>query len=262
MSNIKQLANQWVSVLDASTSVMALHVVTVDSTGGIVSPGAGSTQVSIREMLTSSGASMLDSTNTALRVNVVAGSAAGSTQVSIKEILSSSGGTLVDSTTVALKVSIVAGAAGSTQVSIKEILSSSGGTLVDSTNVALKVAIVAGSVSGSTQAVELANIITAATANPTVIRASAGQLRSVHVYNNAGYPVYVKFHNSTAAPTAGAGVVMTVGAQAGTQRDWVFPAQGLTFSTGIGLTCVKDMASTGTTATALNDAAIGVSYSS
>jgi hypothetical protein len=46
-------------------------------------PGGGSTQVSIREILTSSGASVMDSTNAAIKVNVVAGSAAGSTVVSV-----------------------------------------------------------------------------------------------------------------------------------------------------------------------------------
>lgn len=44
-----------------------------------ITGSAGSTQVSIKEILTSSGASVLDSTNIALRVNVVAGSAASTT---------------------------------------------------------------------------------------------------------------------------------------------------------------------------------------
>jgi hypothetical protein len=46
-----------------SSSRVAMPVVQLDSTGGIISGGAGggSTQVSIKEILTSSGGSVLDS---------------------------------------------------------------------------------------------------------------------------------------------------------------------------------------------------------
>ena len=53
------------------------------STGGSGGPGGGSTQVSIREILTSSGASVMDSTANAINVNVVAGSAAGDTTATV-----------------------------------------------------------------------------------------------------------------------------------------------------------------------------------
>lgn len=75
----KQVSNQRVSVEKISTGIAALHVVQLDSTGGIITGGAGggSTQVSVRDVLTSSGASVMDSTNNAIGVTIRAGSAAG-----------------------------------------------------------------------------------------------------------------------------------------------------------------------------------------
>lgn len=84
-------------------------------------PGGGSTQVSVREIQTSSGASVMDSTETAIKVNVVAGAAGGSTQVSVKEIQTSSGASVMDSTEGAIKVNVVAGAAGgSTLITVRQ----------------------------------------------------------------------------------------------------------------------------------------------
>jgi hypothetical protein len=83
------LQNALVSVLALNSTgpVEALAVVQLDSTGGIISGGAGggSTQVSIKEILTSSGASVMDSTESAIKVNVVAGAAGGSTYVSVRQ---------------------------------------------------------------------------------------------------------------------------------------------------------------------------------
>ncbi len=73
-------------------------------------------------LVTDSGATVMDSTNTAIKVNVVAGAAGGSTQVSIKEMLTSSGASLLDSTNTAMRVNVVAGAAGgSTIVTISTV---------------------------------------------------------------------------------------------------------------------------------------------
>ncbi len=86
----KQLSNARVSVvkLNSTGPIEALAVVQMDSTGGIISGGAGgggSTQVSVRDILTSSGASVMDGANNAINVNVVAGAAAGSTYVSVRQ---------------------------------------------------------------------------------------------------------------------------------------------------------------------------------
>lgn len=104
-----------------------------------------------------------------------------------------------------------------------------------------------------------AHLITAATTNATNIKASAGKLRSVHVFNNAATPIYVKFHNTAGTPTAGSGVVLTVGVQASLLREFIPPGP-IAFATGIGMTVVLGMADNDSTAVALNDASIEVCY--
>lgn len=104
-----------------------------------------------------------------------------------------------------------------------------------------------------------AHLVTAANTNPTVVKGSAGKLRSVHVFNVADYPIYVKFHDSASSPTAGVGVVMTVGVQAGRERDFRLPG-ARSFTTGIAMTVVKGMADSDNTAVAANDAHIEVAY--
>ena len=131
MNNAKQLANQAVSAHQANSSVRALVVVQVDSTGGIISgsPGGGSTQVSVKEILTSSGASVMDSTNNAIGVTIRAGSAAGTEYTDGDTDATPSGGAIffsngtntmrVVSSTLGLPVNVIAGsAAGSTIVTV------------------------------------------------------------------------------------------------------------------------------------------------
>src|SRR3990167_2080454 len=73
----KQVQNLRASALNVNSSVSALVVHSVDADGNYVSPGGGSTQVSIKEILTSCGASVMDSTNNAIGVTIRAGAAAG-----------------------------------------------------------------------------------------------------------------------------------------------------------------------------------------
>ena len=101
--------------------------------------------------------------------------------------------------------------------------------------------------------------VAAASDNAANVKASAGQLYSVTVYNNAAYSVYVKFHNTAGTPTAGAGVVRTVGVPAGGGNNWSSDI-GVAFGTGIGITIVKDITDAGTTAVALSDCVVDVQY--
>jgi hypothetical protein len=103
------------------------------------------------------------------------------------------------------------------------------------------------------------HFVAAASDNATSVKASAGTLRGFHLYNDAQYPVYLKFHNTAGSPTAGSGVVRTFGIQAGTSVDFTFPG-GLAFATGIAFTLVTDMADAGTTATAAEDAVGEIFY--
>jgi hypothetical protein len=108
--------------------------------------------------------------------------------------------------------------------------------------------------------ISTAHLITAASTNATNVKASAGRLKSVHVFNASDAPRYVKFHNTAGTPTAGTGVVLTVGVQAGVARDVVFPEGGRAFATGIAFTTVTGIADTDANAVALNDASIEVCY--
>ena len=125
----KQVSNQHASALRANSSISALVVHTVDADGNYVSPGAGSTQLSIREILTSSGASVMDSTNNAIGVTIRAGSAAGTEYTDGDTDATPSGGAIffsngtntmrVVSSTLGLPVNVIAGsAAGSTIVTV------------------------------------------------------------------------------------------------------------------------------------------------
>lgn len=101
--------------------------------------------------------------------------------------------------------------------------------------------------------------IAAAGTNATSIKASAGQVYLVRVFNNADYPVFVKFHNTNVAPTPGAGVVETIGVQAGTGIFHEFEA-GDPFTTGIGMSITKGIADNDVTGVLLNDCLVDVFY--
>lgn len=105
------------------------------------------------------------------------------------------------------------------------------------------------------------HLVAAASTNAQNVKASAGQVYAVSVTNRSAgqVPIFVKFHNTAGAPTAGAGVVMTVGVQAGTDRVVEF-ASGVTFATGIGLSIVKGIADSDTTAVAASDCVVDVFY--
>lgn len=103
------------------------------------------------------------------------------------------------------------------------------------------------------------HLITAATTNAANIKASAGHVYEIDIFNNTGYPIFLKLHNTAGVPTAGAGVVYTVGVQAGTGKHVSF-AGGLAFSVGIGRSVVQGIADADTTAVASNDASIDISY--
>ena len=84
------------------------------------------------------------------------------------------------------------------------------------------------------------------------IKASAGQVYRVSVYNGETFPIFVKLHNTAVVPTPGTGVVLTLGVQAGTSRDFSADALGIAFGTGIGITVTKLVADADTTQVGTN----------
>lgn len=104
------------------------------------------------------------------------------------------------------------------------------------------------------------HLVSAATNNSTSVKGTAGQLYGAHVYNNAAYPVYVKFFNKATAPTPGVDtVVLTIGVQAGVARDVQFP-KGFPFATGIGMAIVKGITDADNTAVVLSDCVVDLEY--
>lgn len=103
------------------------------------------------------------------------------------------------------------------------------------------------------------HLVSAATTNATVVKASAGQLYGYYLYNSNASARKVAFHNTALAPTAGASIYFTVVVPGSSAANVEF-TNGLVFSTGIAITTVTDLTDAGTTAVALNDLNINLFY--
>lgn len=103
------------------------------------------------------------------------------------------------------------------------------------------------------------HIVSAATTNAAVVKASAGRVVGWGLVNTTASYQYVKLHNSTTAPTAGAGVVMTVAIPPNGVNNSPPSFAGIGFGTGIGRTIVTGSADTDATATTLG-AVVGDIY--
>lgn len=112
---------------------------------------------------------------------------------------------------------------------------------------------------GTSGGCSLFHLIAAASTNTNNVKASAGQLYGWNVFNNAAYNIYVKLHNTAGTPTAGSGVVMTIGVPAGGGSNITLPT-AIAFGTGIGLSIVRDITDAGTTALSANDCSVDLHF--
>lgn len=103
------------------------------------------------------------------------------------------------------------------------------------------------------------HLVSAATTNATVVKASAGQLFGWFIYNNATTMRKLAFHNSASAPTAGASIFFTINIP-GSSAANVMTETGIVFSAGIAFTTVQDVTDAGSTAVALSDLTINLWY--
>jgi hypothetical protein len=101
--------------------------------------------------------------------------------------------------------------------------------------------------------------VAAASTNASNIKASAGRITGWSMYNNASYPVFVKFHNTASTPTAGSGVVYTIGIPPGKDANFD-DDDGLNFATGIGISIVQGIALADTTALAASDCVVCIHF--
>jgi hypothetical protein len=104
------------------------------------------------------------------------------------------------------------------------------------------------------------HLVSAATTNATIIKASAGKVLSARVSNTNAAWRYVKLHNIATTPTAGSGVVETIGVPPGATVSWEL-LYGSGFSTGIGMTMVTGSADSDATAVAVGDLIADIFYS-
>jgi hypothetical protein len=111
----------------------------------------------------------------------------------------------------------------------------------------------------ATGAASIRHVISAATTNATVVKASAGRVAGWNISNTNAAFRYVKFHNQTTTPTAGSGVVATVAIPPNSNVHFELPA-GIGFSSGIGITTVTGAADNDTNAVGLNDLIIDIYY--
>lgn len=110
----------------------------------------------------------------------------------------------------------------------------------------------------ATGAAALHHVVSSAGTNAAVVKASAGRVVGWTLVNTSVVWQFVKLHNQATSPTAGAGVVMTLGIPPGGVLSNEITG-GIGFSTGIARTIVTDAADTGTTATTAN-AVVGDIY--
>jgi hypothetical protein len=104
----------------------------------------------------------------------------------------------------------------------------------------------------ATGAASGAHLVSAATTNATIVKASAGRVLGWALANTNAAWRYVKLHNQTTTPTAGTGVVRTIAIPPNGLAQMKLEG-GITFATGIGLTTVTGSADADTTAVGVGD---------
>ena len=111
----------------------------------------------------------------------------------------------------------------------------------------------------ATGAASRSHLVSAASTNATVAKASAGRLLGWHVSNtNAAYR-YVKLHNTASAPTAGTGVVQTIAVPPNGVASFQMSG-GIGFATGIAFTTVTGSADADSAAVAAGDLIIDLFF--
>ena len=91
------------------------------------------------------------------------------------------------------------------------------------------------------------NVVTAASTNSAVVKATAGMLYEITISNPTATAAYVKLYNKATAPTVGTDVpVLTQAVAAGATVALTFGQVGKRFATGIGIACTAAAAATDT----------------
>lgn len=105
----------------------------------------------------------------------------------------------------------------------------------------------------STGGASIRHLVAAASTNATNVKASAGRVAGWSFSNLTASWRYVKLHNTAGAPTAGAGVVMTIAIPPNGVAVMPLGGGSIAFATGIAFTTVTGAADTDAVAVAAND---------
>jgi hypothetical protein len=104
----------------------------------------------------------------------------------------------------------------------------------------------------ATGASSIFKVISAASNNAGVVKASAGRVIGWQLANTTAVWQYVKLHNTSSAPTVGTtAVALPIAIPPGGKSEIMIEG-GIGFATGISISILTDAADTGTTATTLN----------
>lgn len=103
------------------------------------------------------------------------------------------------------------------------------------------------------------HLVVANGTNEANIKDAPGQVYGYRAYNQAGYPIFVKLHNTAGVPTPGVGVIQTIGLEAGLPDKDLNPV-GTPFDTGIGVSVVKGIADSDTTGVSADDLVIDIFF--
>lgn len=103
-------------------------------------------------------------------------------------------------------------------------------------------------------------LVSAATTNATVIKASQGNVYNIEAFNNGAAAAYLKFYNSSTSPTVGTTTttkVLMIPAGGGLTLNSV---NGIQFSAGISFSIVTNLVDTDATAIAINQVSVNIDY--
>lgn len=100
-----------------------------------------------------------------------------------------------------------------------------------------------------------------ASLNEVCIKASSSIPYGCDIFNNSGYPIFVKLFNKATAPVAGTDApARTIGVQAGERAVWHDPKGLAGFSAGLAIAITKDIADFDSTPVAAYDCVVDLFY--
>jgi hypothetical protein len=104
------------------------------------------------------------------------------------------------------------------------------------------------------------NLVSAASTNATVVKATAGAVYAIFASNANAAWRYLKVYNKATAPTVGTDVpVITIGIPPNDTVSHTLPG-GHTNTTGIGIALTTESTTAGTTAVAANEIVVNIAY--